>query len=266
MSTHTPQGLPRPRKRLGQHFLHDPAVLERVAAAIQPRPGDAMVEIGPGRGALTAVLLPRLERLDAVELDRDLIPLLEARVAGLGELRVHSADAVAFDFCALAPAPGSLRVVGNLPYNVSTPLIFHLIEQLACLRDLHFMLQREVAQRLAAGPGAAAYGRLGIMVQYRCEVESLFDVGTGAFTPPPKVVSSFVRLRPLPAPRARVRDEACFRQLVAQAFMHRRKTLRNAVHRLLTEAQIRAAGVDPQARPETLSIAQFAALSDAAAA
>lgn len=257
-----PAAGPRPRKRLGQHFLHDPHVLGRITAALQPLPGQHFVEIGPGTGALTRLLLPAVGRMDAVELDRELIPLLHECVAGLGELRVHHADAVKFDYCALA-APGSgLRIVGNLPYNISTPLLFRLMEQLTCIADMHFMVQKEVALRLAAGPGGRSYGRLGIMIQYKCAVEKLFDVGAGAFAPAPRVASAFVRLSPRPAPLLHVRDEAVFKQVVTRAFSQRRKTLRNALRGLLSEDQIAAQGLDPAARPETVSIESFARLSD----
>jgi len=252
----------RPRKRFGQHFLHDGGVIAKILAVIHPRDGERFVEIGPGLGALSCALLPAVGTLDAVELDRDLIPELERRAAGLGRLRVHHADALGFDLCALASGGAKLRVVGNLPYNVSTPLLFRLLDQLVCLEDMHFMLQKEVAQRLAAGPGSRSYGRLGIMVQYKCQVERLFDVGSGAFTPAPRVASSFVRLSPRREPLAYVRDEACFKRLVTQAFSRRRKTLRNALKGLLSPEQIAAQGVDPAVRPETLSVEQLARLSN----
>lgn len=255
-------GRHRPRRRFGQHFLHDAGVIDKILAAVAPAAGQPLVEIGPGLGALSCALLPRLGVMDAVELDRDLIPLLRERTAGLGQLRVHQADAVKFDFCALASRGRKLRVVGNLPYNISTPLLFHLLEQQACIVDMHFMVQKEVARRLAAAPGDRCYGRLGIMVQYRCIVESLFDVGAGAFSPPPRVASSFVRLVPRGKPLAPVRNEARFRQLVTQAFSQRRKTLRNALKGLLTRDELLAQGVDPLARPETLPIETYAMLSN----
>lgn len=253
----------RPRKRFGQHFLHDPQVIERIVTVLEPRAGEPMVEIGPGRGALTRRLLPRVETLDAVELDRDLITQLQRDMAALGELRIQQGDALKFDFRTLARDGHKVRVVGNLPYNISTPLLFRLLDQLACIGDMHFMVQKEVAQRLAAGPGGRDYGRLGIMVQYRCTVERLFDVGRGAFSPPPRVTSSFIRLVPRPAPAVEVFDEARFRQVVNQAFSRRRKTLRNALKGLLTQEQISAQGIDPAARPETLSLDAFARLSNA---
>lgn len=254
-----------PRKRFGQHFLHDANVIAKILAAIAPRAGEAVVEIGPGLGALTRGLLERLGRLEAVELDRDLIPQLKARCAGLGELVVHNADALRFDFAALSPGPGALRVVGNLPYNISTPLIFHLLEQARAIRDMHFLLQKEVVERLAAAPGGADYGRLSVMVQYRCRTESLFPVRPGSFTPPPKVDSAVVRLTPYARPPHPAADEALFARLVNQAFSHRRKTLRNALKGLLGPAQIEAAGLDPGLRPETVPVAGFVTLSNAAA-
>ena len=257
-----PVTMPAARKRFGQHFLHDPQVIARIMAALQARPGEAMVEIGPGRGALTRALLPAIKQLDAVELDRDLIPLLQGEMAALGELHIHQGDALKFDFCTLVRDEHKVRVVGNLPYNISTPLLFHLIDQAACIRDMHFMVQKEVALRLAAGPGGRDYGRLGIMVQYRCMVEILFDVGAGAFSPPPKVTSSFIRLIPRAVPAAKVNSEVNFKQLVNQAFSRRRKTLRNALKGLLTQEQIIAQGVDASVRPETLPLEAFARLSN----
>ena len=257
---------PRPRKRFGQHFLHDPLVIQRIVRAIDPAPGQRIVEIGPGRGAITLPLLERARALHAVELDRDLIPALEERARSVGELTVHNADALAFDFCALGTGERDLRVVGNLPYNISTPLLFHLLGQQQCLEDMHFMLQREVVQRMAAAPGTRAYGRLTVMLAARCATEALFDIGRGAFQPPPQVASSFVRLRPHPEPPFAIRDPAVFARLVTRAFSMRRKTLRNALRGTLEAADIEAAGLDPGARPETLAPDQFAMLANRAAA
>jgi 16S rRNA (adenine1518-N6/adenine1519-N6)-dimethyltransferase len=266
----------RARKRFGQNFLHDPAVVHRIVAAIAPRPGQRIVEIGPGQGALTLPLLDATGSLDVVELDRDLIAPLQARAAGRGELRVHGADALKFDFCALRRAPADergapgredkpLRVVGNLPYNISTPLLFHLLEQAHCIEDMHFMLQKEVVERMAARPGGREYGRLSVMVQLRCAVSSLFTIGPGAFRPPPKVDSSVVRLTPHRTPPVAVADERRFALLVSQAFSQRRKTLRNALKGALTAEQMRGLGIDPAARPETLGLAEYAALANLAA-
>jgi 16S rRNA (adenine1518-N6/adenine1519-N6)-dimethyltransferase len=258
----------RPRKRFGQHFLVDPAILDRLVAVIAPAQGQHMVEIGPGQGVLTLPLLRALDRLDVIELDRDLAGRLLAACGGSEKLRVHQADALKFDFCALAQEMGAqrLRVVGNLPYNISTPLLFHLVTQLDCIEDMHFMLQKEVVDRITAQPGESAYGRLGIMLQYHCRTESLFPVPPTAFRPPPKVDSAVVRLRPHVAPPVSVRDPTLFSQVVAQAFSQRRKTLRNSLKTLLTADQINAAGIDPAQRPERLTLAEFAALADAVAA
>lgn len=253
----------RPRKRFGQHFLHDPSVLDRLIAAIRPQPGEHLVEIGPGLGALTRPLLTAAGELDVVELDRDLLEPLRAHCAGLGCLRIHHADALAFDFAALRGSGPRLRVTGNLPYNISTPLLFHLLSQARQLLDLHFMLQKDVVDRMAAGPGEDAYGRLSVMLQYRCRVEPLFDVGPGAFRPPPKVWSTVVRLVPRETFAVAVRDERCLAEVVRRAFSQRRKTLRNVLRGLLTASQIEALAIDPGARPETLDLAAFAALSDA---
>lgn len=254
----------RPRKRFGQNFLHDPATIERIVRTVAPREDDTLVEIGPGLGALTVPLLQAAGRLHVIEIDRDLIPALEQRCRGLGELSAHQADALRFDYCTLAPAGGRLRIVGNLPYNISTPLLFRLLAQRGCIRDMHFMLQREVVQRLGADAGSRAYGRLSVMIQYHCRVTPLFTIGRGAFRPPPQVESAFVRLEPYERPPAPVRDEKTLQRLVTQAFSARRKTLRNALKGLVDETRIRACGIDPRRRPEELTLAEFAALSDAA--
>ncbi len=199
-----------------------------------------------------------------IELDRDLVQPLQALCRDSGELVVHNADALQLDFCSLAEA-ASLRVVGNLPYNISTPLLFHLLDQQRCIRDMHFMLQKEVVERMAAAPGSGQYGRLSVMLQYRCRVTRLFSIGPGAFRPPPKVDSAFVRLEPYAQPPVPVDDEAVFGALVRQAFAQRRKTLRNTLRGLLDENEIKEAGVDPSARAETLSLNEFAALANRAA-
>ncbi len=250
----------RARKRFGQNFLHDPRVIDRIVRAINPRRDDRLVEIGPGMGALTEPLLAAVDRLEAVELDRDLVPRLAERFGAA--LHLHNADALQFDFCSLAAA-GPLRVVGNLPYNISTPLLFHLLDQSACVHDMHFMLQKEVVDRLAAAPGGGDYGRLSIMVQQRCRVEALFDVPPGAFKPAPKVYSAVVRLVPYTISPVAVRDAAVFARIVAKAFTQRRKTLRNNLKGELDAETIAALGIDPGRRPETLSVAEFARLADA---
>lgn len=248
------------RKRFGQNFLHDPQVIQRIVNCIRPREGQSMVEIGPGEGALTGELLPILGQLDVVELDRDLIPILESRFSKLGELRIHQADALKFDFCQLSPGPAQLRVVGNLPYNISTPLLFHLLEMSHCIQDMHFMLQKEVVQRITAQPGTGQYGRLSVMMQYHCKTEMLFTVGPGAFRPAPKVDSAIVQLTPYRQPPVEV-DPHTLAQLVTRAFGQRRKTLRNNLKSLLDAHAIEAQGIDPNVRPERLSLEEFARLA-----
>ncbi len=258
----------QPRKRFGQNFLHDLGVIRRIVDSIHPRPGEHLVEIGPGQGALTRPLLEACGRLDVVELDRDLIAPLQQQLADTGELHVHQADALRFDFCALCEKQGAedtsrLRVVGNLPYNISTPLLFHLMQQASCIEDMHFMLQKEVVQRIVAAPGNKNYGRLTVMLAYYCESEMLFSVGSGAFFPAPKVDSAIVRLRPHPQPPVEVQDPALLAQLVAQAFSQRRKTLRNNLKGWLSADTITALDIDPGIRAERLSLAQFACLTNA---
>lgn len=253
----------RARKRFGQNFLHDPGSIGRILSAVAPRPGEHIVEIGPGRGAITTGLLRAAGNLDAIELDRDLIAPLRDLCAGLGELRVVSADALKWDFRGLAAAGEKLRVVGNLPYNISTPLLFHLLDQADCIGDMHFLLQKEVVQRMAAGPGSKSYGRLGIMIQARCRVQSLFVIGPGAFRPPPKVDSAFVRLIPHSEPLYDIHDPATFANLVSHAFAQRRKTLRNTLKPLLSAEAIAACGIDPSARAEQLAIGELARLANA---
>jgi 16S rRNA (adenine1518-N6/adenine1519-N6)-dimethyltransferase len=251
--------LPRARKRFGQHFLTDRHYLGRIVAAIDPKPGDAMVEIGPGTGLLTDELAERVQRLHVVEIDRDLAAGLRARFAP-DRVVVHEADALEFDFTTL-PAP--LRVVGNLPYNVSTPLLFRVAEIADRVADCVFLLQKEVVQRMVAAPATPDYGRLSVMLQYRFAMAKALDVPPGAFTPPPKVDSAVVRMRPLAAERPRARDDALFASLVAAAFSQRRKTLRNAIRGLVPDTAYARAGIDPVRRGETLGVAEFVALADA---
>ena len=253
----------RPRKRFGQNFLHDPGIINRIVTVIGPQPGDRLVEIGPGKGAITLPLLQAAGRLQVVELDRDLVGPLQARCGSAGALTVHNADALKMNFCELSGGE-KLRVVGNLPYNISTPLLFHLLAQSNCIADMHFMLQKEVVDRIAAAPGSGQYGRLSIMVQYRCNVTPLFNIGPGAFQPAPKVESAFVRLQPWKTLPVTVRDEVMLGRIVQQAFGQRRKTLRNALRGMLDEAQIRSLDIDPAARAEVLGIADFARLADLA--
>ena len=253
----------RPRKRFGQNFLHDESVIERILSHVDPQAGQHLVEIGPGQGALTRGLLERVGALDAIELDRDLLEPLKRSCAPLGELRLHNADALKFDFRKLRTDDGKLRLVGNLPYNISTPLLFHLVEQADAIEDMHFMLQKEVVDRMAAGPGSKTYGRLSVMLQVSCKVTSLFDIGPESFDPPPKVVSSVVRLRPLAQPLVHKQDMGGFGSLVAAAFQQRRKTLRNNLKDRLSGDQIAALGIDPGARSETLSLGDFISLYQA---
>ena len=252
----------RARKRFGQNFLHDAGVIHRILRAIHARPGEHLLEIGPGQGALTEGLLGSGARLDVIELDQDLVPLLKIRFGLDPNFNLHQGDALKFDFSSLAGGEDKLRVVGNLPYNISTPLIFHLLEHAGVIADMHFMLQKEVVERLAAEPGGGDWGRLSIMVQYHCRVEHLFNVGPGAFNPPPKVDSAIVRLVPhavLPHP---AKDHRLLERVVREAFNQRRKTLRNTLKQLLPAAAIEAAGVDGGLRPEQLDLAAFVRLAD----
>ncbi len=252
----------RARKRFGQHFLHDRGVINHIVTALAPRPDDRIVEIGPGTGALTRELLARIGHLDAVELDRDLVARLRSEFPA-DKLTLHSADALKFDFCQLTRSGQKLRLVGNLPYNISTPLLFHLLDQAGCIQDMLFMLQKEVVTRLSAAPGGKDYGRLSVMIQYRCTVEKLFDVASGAFTPPPQVDSAVVRLVPHAAAPVAVHDPDRFARLVQAAFASRRKVLRNTLKNFLGAGEMLALGIDPTRRAETLTLAEFAALSNA---
>jgi 16S rRNA (adenine1518-N6/adenine1519-N6)-dimethyltransferase len=250
------------RKRFGQHFLHDPRVIERIVRAIDPRPGEQLVEIGPGLGAITLPLLKILGSMQAVEIDRDTIAALKVASRADGALQIHEGDVLKFDFAKLrAAADRPLRLIGNLPYNISTPLLFHLIEQRQHFADMHFMLQKEVVDRMAAQAGEDAYGRLTVMLAPWVKVEPLFDIGPGAFRPPPRVQSTFVRLTPHADSPFRIADQQAFARVVAAAFSQRRKTLRNALRSLLSEEQISAAGIDPGLRAEVISPRGFAALA-----
>lgn len=255
----------RPRKRFGQNFLHDRGIIQRIVQAIAPQQGDNLVEIGPGQGAITTELLPLLGRMHAIELDRDLLGPLADRCATLGDLRLHNSDALKFDFSNLVEPGRPLRVVGNLPYNISTPLLFHLLDQAAHIRDMHFMLQKEVVERMAAEPGGKSYGRLSVMLQARSRVTPLFNIGPGAFTPPPKVDSAFVRLQPWDPSPYSIAAWPVFSLLVARAFSQRRKTLRNSLRESLSADAIEVAGIDPGSRAERLSVADFVALANLAA-
>jgi len=248
------------RKRFGQHFLHDRSVLERIVREIAPAPDQALLEIGPGRGALTELLLGRSRTLDAIEIDRDLAQQLRARWGAPQGFELHEADALAFDLATLACTRGArLRVIGNLPYNISTPLLFHIAAAHDHIDDLHVMLQKEVIDRIAAAPGSGEYGRLTVMLAPWFEAKHLFDVGPGAFTPAPRVWSAVARLRVRREPAFAV--PPAFARTVSAAFSQRRKTLRNALKALVGVEAIMAAGVDPTLRPEMLTPAQFAAIA-----
>ncbi len=254
----------RTKKRFGQHFLHDQSVIERMLGEINPRPNEQFIEIGPGLGALTFPLLDRIDALDIVEIDRDVIARLHNKIKhrNINNLTIHEGDALKLDFTSLATPDKPLRIVGNLPYNISTPLIFHLLESAAIIKDMHFMLQNEVVQRITASPNNKAYGRLSIMVQYYCDTDYLFFVPPGAFNPPPRVDSAILRLTPWKALPHQAQDEQHFARLVAQAFSTRRKTLRNTLKRMLTSDQIESIGIDPGLRPENISVADYVALSN----
>ncbi len=252
MKNHTP------RKRFGQNFLSAPGIVARIVDAIDPRPGDTVVEIGPGLGALTRPLLERLGHLHVVEIDRDLIARLRSEFPP-ERLTIHEGDALEFDFGSLG---GDLKIVGNLPYNISTPLLFHLAQFAGKVREMHFMLQKEVVDRMVAEPGGGDYGRLSAMLQYRFDMERLFVVPPGAFVPAPKVDSAIVRMVPKPAAALGARDEALYGQVVTAAFSQRRKMLRNTLRDLIDESGLESLGIAPTARAETLGVADFVRIAN----
>ncbi|MGR9072894.1 MAG: 16S rRNA (adenine(1518)-N(6)/adenine(1519)-N(6))-dimethyltransferase RsmA [Gammaproteobacteria bacterium] len=252
----------RPRKRFGQNFLLDHGVIQDILAAAAVEPGQHWVEIGPGLGALTEPLLEAGVRLDVVELDRDLIGLLTGKFSNYANLHIHGGDALKFDFSTLARPGEKLRIIGNLPYNISTPLLFHLLQFSDRIEDMHFMLQKEVVERICAHPGGKKYGRLSVMLQYRCEPAHLFDVPPESFDPPPKVMSAVVRLLPYAHPPAEVENPGDLDAVVTQAFSQRRKTLRNALRKLFSEQDMIHAGVDPGLRAESIPLQGFACLSN----
>ena len=249
----------RARKRFGQHFLTDTAVIDAIVRSIHATQHDVVVEIGPGQGALTEILARQAGHLHAIELDRDLAARLRRQYDGDSSVTIHEADALSFDLSSLGD---ELRVVGNLPYNISTPLLFHLLKHRANILDMHFMLQKEVVERMAASPGTKAYGRLGIMLGCHLRIEHLFDVDRQAFTPPPDVTSAVVRLDPLPPGTFEIDNEAALSTLVATAFMQRRKTLRNSLKKLVGPTDFAAVGIDAALRPEQIAIAEYVALSN----
>lgn len=249
----------RARKRFGQHFLSDPGIIDAIVRAVHPTADDVIVEIGPGQGAITDALARSAGHLHAVELDRDLVARLRRRYEDNPNVTVHEADALQFDFASLGDR---IRVVGNLPYNISTPLLFHLLKFRSRILDMHFMLQKEVVDRMAASPGSKAYGRLGIMLGCHLNIESLFDVPREAFEPPPEVTSAVVRLDPLPPGTFDIQDEAGLSTLVSTAFMQRRKTLRNSLKKSVEAIDFEAVGIDASQRPEQISIGDYVRLSN----
>ncbi|MGR8933199.1 MAG: 16S rRNA (adenine(1518)-N(6)/adenine(1519)-N(6))-dimethyltransferase RsmA [Gammaproteobacteria bacterium] len=250
------------RKRFGQNFLHDRHIIGMILGAVQAAPGQHLVEIGPGRGALTEPLLKQGAMLDVVELDRDLVEVLRKKFSAYPNLILHSGDALRFDFARCRRGDEKLRIIGNLPYNISTPLLFHLFEFAPDIEDMHFMLQKEVVARMCAVPGNKQYGKLSIMLQYHCLPEALFDVPPESFEPVPKVMSAVVKLTPhrsLPYPAV---DYAHFNRLVTQAFSQRRKTLRNALKDVCSEQLLLAVEINPEWRPECIGVQQYVHLSN----
>lgn len=251
-----------PRKRFGQNFLRDDGIIASIISTLQAKPGQHFVEIGPGQGALTEPLLKKGISLDVVELDRDLVGLLARKFNRYPNLHIHSADALKFDFSTLAEPDEKLRIIGNLPYNISTPLMFHLLENADCMEDMHFMLQKEVVERICAAPGGKEYGRLSIMMQYYCATEHLFDVGPESFDPAPRVTSAVIKLVPHRQPPVQVNDLAKFNEIVAQAFSQRRKTVRNSLKKSIMEADFDGLEIDPNLRAENLTLYDFARISN----
>ncbi len=253
-----------PRKRFGQNFLQDQGVIADIINAVAPESGDVIIEIGPGLAALTQPLLERVPHLHAVEIDRDIVARLTERFTPQ-RLTIHNADALNFDFGTLAReiAPGhKIRLVGNLPYNISTPLLFHLASYADVINDMHFMLQKEVVDRMVSRPGTADYGRLGIMLQYRFVMDRVLDVPPTAFNPPPKVDSSVVRMIPWPRLPHLAQDETLFEEIVQTAFAQRRKTLRNNLKGVVTDEDLATLGIDPGCRPENVTVAQYVSLAN----
>ena len=253
--THTP------RKRFGQNFLHDHNIIYNILSSLQAKPDQHWVEIGPGLGALTEPLLKMGMQLDVVELDRDLVALLKEKFKER-DLNIHSGDALKFNFSALAINNEKLRIIGNLPYNISTPLMFHLLDNAFCIEDMHFMLQKEVVDRICAVPGSKKYGRLSVMMQYHCATELLFDVPPESFEPAPKVMSAIVRLVPHQTQLVHVNDMVKLNRVVTQAFSQRRKTLRNSLKKIIDENAIIDLNIDPTSRAEVLTLDDFARLSN----
>ncbi|MGN0858749.1 MAG: 16S rRNA (adenine(1518)-N(6)/adenine(1519)-N(6))-dimethyltransferase RsmA [Stenotrophomonas sp.] len=262
-----PAGFTAPaKKQFGQHFLADTHYVEKIVMAVNPKAGDRLVEIGPGQGAITFPLLRKHPELTVIEFDRDLIAPLTAAAAPLGQLSIIHRDVLQVNFSELAEPGKQIRLVGNLPYNISSPILFHALEHAAAISDMVFMLQKEVVDRMAAEPGSKVYGRLSVMLQAYCRVDSLFIVPPGAFRPPPKVDSAVARLVPHDPASVGIHDHARFAEVVRAAFGQRRKTLRNALSGVCSPEQFEAAGVRPDARAEQIAVAQFIALANAPAA
>ncbi|MGB4497663.1 MAG: 16S rRNA (adenine(1518)-N(6)/adenine(1519)-N(6))-dimethyltransferase RsmA [Methylococcaceae bacterium] len=251
------------RKRFGQNFLQDQNIINNIIGNAMIREGQHWVEIGAGQGALTEPLLKKVTHLDVVELDRDLVAWLEYKFVAQTNLQIHSADALRFDFAALAPEGEKLHIIGNLPYNISTPLMFHLLETTDCIADMIFMLQKEVVNRICAKPNNNSYGRLSVMMQYYCATEWLFDVPPESFNPVPKVMSAMVRLVPHITPPFEVDDVKMLGKIVTEAFSQRRKTLRNSLKNSLSEAEISELGIDASLRAENISLRDFALMANA---
>ena len=249
-----------PRKRFGQNFLHDQNIINRIVDAIAPKPDDHIIEIGPGRGALTYPLLEKVNQLHAIEIDRDLVAWWQQKE--IKNLTLHEVDALKFQICSIAPEQ-KCRLVGNLPYNISTPIMFHLFKSLPCISDMHFMLQKEVVERITAVPGSKIYGRLSVMAQYYCQAHCLFTVSRHAFSPAPKVESAIVQLIPHAVP---LTQPESFSTIVRQAFSQRRKTIRNSLKEWFSAEQLESLNINPTARPETLALDDFMRLANASSA
>ncbi len=252
---------PAAKKRFGQNFLHDDQIIADIVAAVDPQDGQHMVEIGPGRGALTLPLLQRSQRLDVIELDHDLVPLLQQKLIEYEQLSIHQADALSFDYSTLVTENEKLRIIGNLPYNITTPLLFHLLEQSSYIDDMCFMLQEEVVDRICAQPGSKTYGRLSIMVQYQCEAVKLFVVPAEAFEPIPKVESAIIYLRPRADFIGGAIPIKALNTIVLKAFSQRRKTIANTLKNMVSPGDLQADNIDLKQRPETISIEQYVAIT-----
>ncbi len=255
------------KKQFGQNFLNNGRIIDQIVAAIRPQENDHMVEIGPGEAALTRPLIERVKKLDIIEIDNDLIAPLKIQFATKPAFNLHHTDALKFNYATLLSEDErskqqQLRIVGNLPYNISSPLMFHLLRYADNIQDMHFMLQKEVVDRITAQPGIKAYGRLSVMLQYACQTEALFNVGPENFTPPPKVESAIVRLIPYKTKPFSAQDDTAFRDIVRQSFSQKRKTLRNNLKGWLSAQHIEQCQIDPSARAETLSVEAFVKLAN----